>query len=79
MSNGLLSRPAAEFVVLLSVDPPVVEYVDADEFGGFRLLLSASYSLVVFPATSFPVEHWRYFRYGCDDSHFVVFEDAASD
>lgn len=59
----------------LAANPLVVERVEGDEFGGFRLWLSGGHTLAVFPATSFPREHWRYLKPGSKEDHFVVFDD----
>ncbi len=65
----------AEFVARVESELLVVERVLADDFGGFRMSLSAGHALEVFPATSFPREHWRFFHHGDPASHFVVCDD----
>jgi hypothetical protein len=53
------------------IDPPAVESVEANEFGGFSMLLQRGYRLDTFPDSSDrQSEHWRVFRPG--RKHFVV-------
>lgn len=49
----------------------VVDAVKGDSFGGLELELSSGHSIKVFPHTSGPGEHWRYFEIN-SDYHFVV-------
>jgi hypothetical protein len=53
----------------------VVEDVQADDVGSLRLTFSQGYALELFPADSLLMEdneHWRFFRPGLDNPHFVV-------
>lgn len=68
-------KRVSELLAAIAADPPVVERVEGDDFGGFRLWLSGVHSLAVFPATSFRREHWRYFQPGNEDEHFVIFRE----
>jgi hypothetical protein len=54
--------------------PAAIRSVEADEVGGFRLVLAGGYSLEVVPVCSQPDhEHWRLLGPGADQSpHFVV-------
>ncbi len=52
--------------------PFVVNSVSADQYGGFCLSLSDSYSLEVFPDLSLDNECWRLFQPSEDTEHFVV-------
>jgi hypothetical protein len=56
--------------------PIVVEAVDADDYGGFRMQFSGSLALELFPDTSLHgegKEHWRFFG-AAEKPHFVVGE-----
>ena len=57
--------------------PPLVEAVDVDAVGGFCLRLTRGYRFEIFPdVTSDSVsEHWRLFRPGSEESHFVFPKD----
>lgn len=59
---------------LLSADNPlIVEDVEVDNAGGFRLTLSTFYSLDVFPDNSLlSDEHWRLFSPGKQGRHWVL-------
>jgi hypothetical protein len=50
----------------------VVEGVSADEVGSFKLDISGSFQLEVFPHDSLSDEHWRLLKPGVDERHFVV-------
>lgn len=60
-------------------NPLVVEGVSADNVGSFRLLFSDGYHLDVMPFHTVPYEHWRLFRPGDLDSHFVVTGEGIED
>ena len=51
-----------------------IQSVEADDLGGFRLVLTGGYTLEVMPASSIPdYEHWRMLGPGEDQPpHFVV-------
>jgi len=52
--------------------PLQVIAIAADVYGGFQLILSEGYALQVFPNASCSGEHWRLFKPGTDEDHFVV-------
>lgn len=51
---------------------PIVDAVQVDRTGGFRLDLSGEISLEVFPNHSLMNEYWRLLRPSSDEQHFVV-------
>jgi hypothetical protein len=52
--------------------PPFIKSIIVDEVGGFSIHLTGDYRLDVFPDHSkTECEHWRLFRPGDDQSHFV--------
>jgi hypothetical protein len=55
--------------------PPLVDSATPDDVGGFTLRLSPDYQIDVFPTSGDDsTEHWRVFRPGDLDSHFVFRE-----
>lgn len=50
----------------------VVQDVEVGAAGNLRIVLSDEYSLEVFPNDSLNHEHWRLFRPGVEEPHFVV-------
>lgn len=57
---------------------PVVEEVQGDAYGGFRIALAGGFALECFPCDSRRgeySEHWRLMGHRADGSHFVVTGD----
>lgn len=52
-------------------DQLVVQQVEADDFGGFKIHLSGGYRLEVFP-DGIHGESWRLFEPGNDATHFII-------
>ena len=53
----------------------IVEEIHVREAGSLRILLSEGYCLDVLTDVSLEHEHWRLFRPGIDEPHFVVIGD----
>ncbi len=70
-------RIAAYLTERASLFPAVVT-VDADELGGFRLVMDDETVIEGFPDLSFS-EHWRLFEPGNTESHFVVTADGVEE
>lgn len=51
-----------------------VERIIADQYGSFALLLNNQYQLHVFTDSAEEIEFWRFFDFGSDNPHFVVFD-----
>jgi hypothetical protein len=76
LSRLLQEYDAKTKQIVNATDRLVVNAVEADAFGGFRLDLSGDYQLRVFPCTS-REEAWRLFKPTADgeqptEAHFVV-------
>jgi hypothetical protein len=50
----------------------LVEGVEVQAAGSMRILLDGGFSLDIFPDITTTYEHWRLFRSGQDEHHFVV-------
>lgn len=49
----------------------ILKNIIADEVGSLTLLFKKDIKLEVFPNNSLSDEHWRFFKSGTDESHFV--------
>lgn len=61
-----------EFFVERAQTPLVVESVQGDSVGGFRLTLTDGYALEAFPDTSLKGEYWRLLQPSTNEKHVVV-------
>ena len=50
----------------------IVQAIDVGSAGGVRVLLNHGLALEVFPCDSLEREHWRLFKLGSEEKHFVV-------
>jgi hypothetical protein len=53
-------------------DQFMVQAVETDRVGGFRLAMRRGLVLEVFPDNSFDLDCWRFFCFSRDESHLVV-------
>lgn len=78
--RSLLDESCDRFLKSIAEAPPIVQNVEADNYGGFRLVFSGEVQLHVFPTRqSTPrdeqgcsSEVWRFFGHRSDGEHFVV-------
>ena len=52
--------------------PLIVESIEANNWGGIRLILSEGYILEIFPDDSLDSEYWRFFEPSSRNKHVVV-------
>lgn len=73
-------RLAAPLNRELESSAPRVVAVVVDAVGGFTLRLDGGFTFEVFPddSTGSDTEHWRFFRPGVDENHFVFPDDETS-
>jgi hypothetical protein len=80
-SPSLQEKRLAELFEGCDAGALLVSAVSADDWGGAEILLTADYTLQLFPASTSECvhsEHWRLFRPDTDEGHFVVNANGAA-